>query len=330
MRELCIFAFKSFNSFKFVVLWSNFKLDKLNQKRIHIEAHYLKELLYFIFFCFGFALLGAIFIKFAGSLLGIENASQMAKSLTANSTAGERNQIRFFLFLSHFFTFLLPCIAYAIWRYRSATLQELHLNKIPHLNNILYCTVIILVAFNFVMLLMWINQQIPLTEAMIKGEEMAAEMTKNLLILDSRWELVITLFAVAVTPAIGEELMFRGILQPTFEKLFKNGHVAVWLSAILFSAIHFQMQGFIPRMFLGAILGYFYLWSRNLWVPIFAHFVFNGSQVLGKYFNKVEIETPNIEFSEIIIPSLVSLMFLLGLGYLFWKFNKPKDQTTNL
>ncbi|MFT6149733.1 MAG: membrane protease YdiL (CAAX protease family) [Saprospiraceae bacterium] len=180
------------------------------------------------------------------------------------------------------------------------------------------------------MLLMWINQQIPLTEAMIKSEEMAAEMTKNLLILDSRWELVITLFAVAVTPAIGEELMFRGILQPTFEKLFKNGHVAVWLSAILFSAIHFQMQGFIPRMFLGAILGYFYLWSRNLWIPILAHFVFNGSQVLGKYFNKIEIETPNIEFSEIIIPSLVSLTFLLGLGYLFWKFNKSKDRPINL
>lgn len=296
----------------------------MNQQRNHIENGF-KELLIFIFFCFGFALLGAGVILLIGKSFGLENASAMMQNLTENSTAGERNQVRLFVFLNHAFMFASPCFAYAIFRYRTATFQELHLNKIPHPNNILYSVVIILVAYPFVILLMWINQQVPLSQAMIDMEKMAAEMTQNLLILDSISELVITLLVVAVTPAIGEELMFRGVLQPIFEKLFKNGHVAVWVAAVLFSAIHFQMQGFLPRMFLGAILGYFYLWSRNLWIPIFAHFVFNGSQVIGKYVSKIEMESPDVALSKIIVPSLVSLVFLLGLGYLFWKFNQSNQ-----
>lgn len=312
------------NCFKFVFLWSNFKIDKVNQQRNHIENGFI-ELLIFIFFCFGFALFGAAMILLLGKVFGLENASELMQNLTENSTAGERNQVRLFVFLNHILMFALPCLAYAIFRYRRTAFQELHLNKMPHPNNILYSGILILVAFPFVMLLMWINQQVPLSQAMIDMEKMAEEVTKNLLILDSGWELIITLLVVAVTPAIGEELMFRGILQPIFEKLFKNGHTAVWLSAILFSAIHFQMQGFLPRMFLGGILGYFYLWTRNLWVPMFAHFVFNGSQVIGKYVTEMEMETPDVELSKIIVPSLVSLGFLLGLGYLFWKFNQSNQ-----
>lgn len=296
-------------------------------------AKYILELLIFILFCLGFALLGTLFIFALGYIFGIENPANLAQNLTENSTATERNQVRTILFFSHSFTFLIPCLAFAFWKYKRDTFEKLHLNKMPHPNNILYSVIIILVALPFVMLLMWINQQIPLSQSMIDMEKMAAEMTKNLLLFSNSSELIITILAVAVTPALGEELMFRGVLQPIFEKIFKNGHVAVWVAAILFSAIHFQMQGFLPRMFLGAILGYYYLWSRNLWVPIFAHFVFNGSQVIMAYVDKMEIETSNVEFSEIIVPSLVSLFFLTGLGYFFWKFNHSNqpilDQNEN-
>ena len=123
--------------------------------------------------------------------------------------------------------------------------------------------------------------------------------------------------------------MFRGILQPIFQKAFQNKHIAVWLAAILFSAIHFQMQGFIPRMLLGAFLGYFYLWTNNLWVSIFAHLVFNGSQVFGKYANTMAIENPEINLHEIALPSLISLAFLIILGRLFFKFNKSINQHIN-
>jgi uncharacterized protein len=314
----------SLKNFKFVVYSTKFKIDSVNQERNHIENYFI-ELLLFILFCFAFVLLGTGVILLIGKVFALENAATMMQNLTENSTLAERNQVRAFLFLNHAFMFAFPCFAYAIFRYKSAAFETLHLTKMPHPNNILYSAIIILVAFPFVMLLMWLNQQVPLSQAMIEMEKTAAEMVKNLLILDNPWELVITLLVVAVTPAIGEELMFRGVLQPIFEKLFKNGHLAVWVAAILFSAIHFQMQGFLPRMFLGAILGYFYLWTRNLWIPIFAHFVFNGSQVIGSYVGEIEIENPNVDLNEIIIPSLVSLVFLLGLAYLFWKFNQSNQ-----
>lgn len=293
-----------------------------NQRRYFEE--FVKELLIFIGFCLVFALLAAVLTMLLGKLWNIDSFSDLAKNLSEKSEPDARNTFRYYLILSHSFTFALPCIAYAIWKNRDNTLSALQLNKSPHPNNILYSGIIMMAAFPFVMLTMWLNQQIPVSETMMEMEKMATEMAENLLVMNSPHEFVLTLIAVAATAAIGEELMFRGILQPMFEKLFRNGHVAVWITAVLFSAIHFQMQGFIPRMLLGAILGYFFLWSRNLWIPIFAHFLFNGSQVVLKYGSEIEIESPKVELNQIIIPGIVSLIIIIALGNLFRKFNQQR------
>ena len=293
-----------------------------NQRRYFEE--FVKELLIFIGFCLVFALLAAVLTMLLGKLWNIDSFSDLAKNLSEKSEPDARNTFRYYLILSHSFTFALPCIAYAIWKNRDNTLSALQLNKSPHPNNILYSGIIMMAAFPFVMLTMWLNQQIPVSETMMEMEKMATEMAENLLVMNSPYEFVLTLIAVAATAAIGEELMFRGILQPMFEKLFRNGHVAVWITAVLFSAIHFQMQGFIPRMLLGAILGYFFLWSRNLWIPIFAHFLFNGSQVVLKYGSEIEIESPKVELNQIIIPGIVSLIIIIALGNLFRKFNQQR------
>ncbi|MFK7949901.1 MAG: lysostaphin resistance A-like protein [Saprospiraceae bacterium] len=294
----------------------------INQKR-NIEG-FIKEFLFFLGFCLLFAFAGAAMTILLGKIWDIDNFSNLAKVLSEKSEPDTRNTIRYYLILSHSFTFALPCIAYAIWRNRQQALSALKLHQTPHPNNILYSGIIILAAFPFVMLTMWLNQQIPISETMIEMEKMANEMAKNLLVMNSTYEFILTLIAVAATAAIGEELMFRGILQPMFEKVFKNGHIAVWITAVLFSAIHGQMHGFIPRMLLGAILGYFFLWSRNLWIPIFAHFVFNGSQVVLKYSTPIQIENPEVEFNQIIIPAIASLVIIIGLGNLFRKFNLQK------
>ena len=287
----------------------------------------MREFLTFLLFCLVFAIAGVLVTMLLGTLWNIENFSVLAQTLSEKSEPDARNTIRHYLILRHSFTYALPCIAYAVFKCRGSIFTALKLDKVPHPSNILYSGMIILIAFPFVMLTMWLNQQIPLTETMIEAEKMVAELAKNLLVMESGYEFGLTLIAVAVTAAVGEELMFRGILQSMFEKLFKNGHIAVWVTAILFSAIHFQMQGFIPRMLLGAILGYFFLWTRNLWIPIFAHFVFNGSQVVMKYATQMEIENPEVEFNEIIVPAIASFIIVLGIGHLFRKFNLQK--TTN-
>ncbi|MFL5752599.1 MAG: CPBP family intramembrane glutamic endopeptidase [Bacteroidia bacterium] len=111
-------------------------------------------------------------------------------------------------------------------------------------------------------------------------EKSATALTEAFFRDRSAMGLVINLFVVAFMAALSEELFFRGLLQRLFAECKMNIHVAIWLSAFLFSAFHMQFYGFLPRMFLGAVLGYLYAFSGNLWVPIIAHFVNNAFQVV--------------------------------------------------
>ena len=89
---------------------------------------------------------------------------------------------------------------------------------------------------------------------------------------------------IAILPALGEELMFRGVIQRILTNWTKNYHWGIWITAFLFSAMHMQFYGFLPRMALGAMFGYLLVWTGTMWVPILAHFVNNAMGVLGYYF----------------------------------------------
>ncbi|MEO0332938.1 MAG: CPBP family intramembrane glutamic endopeptidase, partial [Bacteroidota bacterium] len=106
------------------------------------------------------------------------------------------------------------------------------------------------------------SQLSPAFENWARGkEEELKELTEYLTRFDSIAGLLIGLVVIAVLPAVGEELLFRGLVQPKMQQLFENAHVAIWLSAICFSAIHLQFYGFFPRLLLGALFGYLFYWS---------------------------------------------------------------------
>lgn len=126
-------------------------------------------------------------------------------------------------------------------------------------------------------------------------EDNLARMTEFLTTFRSFWEFLAGLFVIAVLPAIGEEFIFRGLIQNELHRGSKNIHVAVWVSAILFSAIHIQFFGFVPRMLLGALFGYLYYWSGNLWIPIIAHFFNNGFSLTMLYLHRQGISELNVE-----------------------------------
>ena len=119
----------------------------------------------------------------------------------------------------------------------------------------------------------WMRQQ----------EDQLATLTQRFLYMPSAVDLVINLLMIALIPAIGEELLFRGCLQPIFGRLAKNAHVGIGLAAIVFSAIHLQFYGFIPRMLLGALFGYLYYYGNSLWYPILGHFLNNGTAVVAVF-----------------------------------------------
>lgn len=120
-------------------------------------------------------------------------------------------------------------------------------------------------------------------EWMREAEDAAENLTKAFLKVDNIGGLLFNLFMIAVLPALGEELLFRGVIQQLLTRITRNYHWGIWLAAALFSALHMQFYGFIPRMFLGAMFGYLLVWSGSLWLPIVAHFINNAAAVILQY-----------------------------------------------
>ena len=128
-----------------------------------------------------------------------------------------------------------------------------------------------------------------------RTEAFAAELTKAITTNLSPIGFILAFIVVGIIPAIGEELVFRGLIQTEFQRAFRNPHTAIWLTAIFFSAMHLQFMGFFPRVLLGAFMGYLYYWSGNLAVPIIAHFFNNGFQVIALYLNQIGIISIDLE-----------------------------------
>jgi uncharacterized protein len=209
--------------------------------------------------------------------------------------------------------------------------------SIPSSKQSLYLiTVIVTIAFMLVNspFIEW-NASVYLPE-FLKGfeewartrEDFATEVTEFLTTFDGTGQLLIGIFVIAVLPAIGEEFVFRGLLQPQLHKSTGNIHIAIWVSAFLFSAMHMQFFGLVPRMLLGGLFGYLYYWSGNLWIAMLAHFVNNGFAVTMLYFHQQGV-------SELDMNSTESAPWGLVVGasvvtFILLYFFKQQSTTTEL
>lgn len=160
-------------------------------------------------------------------------------------------------------------------------------------------------------------------------EDRNAELTRFLTEFDSTAQLIVAIVVIAVFPAIGEEFVFRGILQKRFTSLTGNIHVAIWISAALFSAIHLQFYGFVPRMLLGALFGYLYFWSGNLWTAIAAHFMNNAASVLALYAYQQGKFEYDIDKPEAMPVYAIAVSFVLtaALMYYFYRHHQQINPT---
>lgn len=167
-----------------------------------------------------------------------------------------------------------------------------------------------------------------LEEVLRNAEEQAAQITMAFLEMNSIPDLAYNLALVAVLPAFGEELLFRGALQRLLIEKFGNIHVGIWLAAFIFSAFHNQFYGFIPRMLLGAGFGYMVVWSGSLWYAILAHLVNNGAGVLLHYYVLKNQIPPKVEeFGSMPDQQLFVLLSALITAagfYLIWHLKKSE------
>lgn len=154
-------------------------------------------------------------------------------------------------------------------------------------------------------------------------ENRLMRLTELLTGFDTVGGLIVGLIVIAVLPAIGEELAFRGMIQKELWRGTGNIHVAIWASAFIFSAIHMQFFGFLPRLLLGALFGYLYYWSGNLIVPIVAHFVNNAFGVILIYLANIKVidvdwtETEAAPWSWVIVCSVIAVLLLVQLKRLY-------------
>jgi membrane protease YdiL (CAAX protease family) len=192
--------------------------------------------------------------------------------------------------------FIIPSVIFLIY-FKNKNNDWLALSNKPTLNQLILIFICVICLSPTINFLAELNSWIPFPQWVYDSEAEALKITKAFLQMNSIDVLLINLFVVAILPGIGEELLFRGVLQNIFKNVFNNTHVSIWLTAILFSAMHMQFLGFIPRMLLGALFGYLYIWSGSIWLPMIAHFINNGVAVLMGYFisiNTIDASTENI------------------------------------
>lgn len=234
------------------------------------------------------AVAGFIVFGFLAYLIGYFIwGSALIEDLRNGSVSVEFQKL--LLVLSSTGTFVIPPLIFAKLESRKP-LAYLNFKKPEPIYLIFLALIIMVSATPFIEWTIFINQQIQLpaflepVENWMKYKEMAGEiLTKQLLVMDSGLSLAVNLLIMAIIPAIGEELMFRGGIQKIFTKWTNNYHLGVWIAAIAFSSIHFQFYGFIPRMLMGVLFGYMLVFSNSMWVPIIAHFYNNASIVIVAY-----------------------------------------------
>jgi hypothetical protein len=241
--------------------------------------------------------------------------------------------LKLFQLLSAIGLFIVPPIIYGIIVSKKP-FAALALNNFSIPKNWLLVLLIMVGATPFMSWLVEFNSELilpeflaPLEAWMKQSEQSAEQLTKLFLTFDGLGSFLYILLIVAVVPAIGEELLFRGVLQKIMVDWIKNYHIAIWVTAILFSALHMQFYGFLPRMLLGAMFGYIFYWSGSLWLPILGHFINNGSVVILSFFYPEMINDTEITLFEgnaNWIATIVSGVILLGLMVVFKRLNTAK------
>ncbi len=235
--------------------------------------------------------------------------------------------------------FIIPSIVFAFLVSKSPV-RYLSLKLTPAFVSTVAGIAVIIAILPFIHWIAGINEMMTLPDWlsgiegwMKRSEDQAKELVEMFLSTTTITGLALNLFMIAVLPAIGEELLFRGVLLRLFREWTKNPHIAVLISAFLFSALHLQFYGFLPRFILGIILGYLFVWTRSVWVPILVHFVNNGIAVVAAwYFARGNIDRDIESIGEVDQPIVILsslIMVLAMLTMIHYYEHKKKEAPLN-
>jgi uncharacterized protein len=285
------------------------------------------KILLLLFLVLGFLLISSILGILVAKPLFRMNVSEIYQILS-NPDAENLGLVKYFQIIQSIFLFLVPALI-AAWLYSQNMPQYLYADKKPAVLTLVVVMVTLAVAIPFLNALALFNSEMVLphwmhsVEVKIKSlEETAGRLTGLFLTGGNGFTLALNMFMIAVLPALGEEFLFRGLIQRLLIEWTKNKHAGIWIAAFVFSFIHFQFYGFLPRFLLGLYFGYLLVWSSSIWVPVTGHFINNGVAVLYYHFATKPMGETSMdklgtskEFDYVLYLSLISTVMLLIFTY---------------
>ena len=275
----------------------------------------------------GRSVFAQLFVLLATVMAGTGVAAGVAAAMASGGMSGDPAAtpvwaLQLLQFLSAACVFLLPALLTA--RLCSGLpLRFLRIRRLPEGKLILWVTLATLTLSPAVSLTGYWNMQMhlpdtlaPLEAWMRQAEDAAAELVERFVAVEGVAAWAGNLLVIAVMAALAEECMFRGALLAILRRGIRNQHAVIWLTAVIFSAIHLQFYGFLPRMLLGAFLGYLLFLTDNLWLPVWAHFVNNAVGITAMSHDSLR-EHPL--FTEELAPDDAGILYLAaGIGLLLF------------
>ena len=291
-----------------------------------IDAGPTRQFIWLLILCLtGFSIASFLSIAISSLMFGF-TLPEIASFPSNPNQAGALTVLRLSQFLSACGLFLFPPVALCYLRNIPLSIGLFTKQK-PQFALFILAMVLMWIQLPLINLLATFNDALvfpeslkPLGEWMRIQEEQAAKLTEAFLSMPNPADLVISLFIMALIPALGEELLFRSTLQPLITKWTNKPIIAIGITAFVFSFIHFQFFGFLPRFFMGAFLGYLFYWSGSVWYSVAAHFANNGLAVCVYYLKQHDLinfstddlgSGPNATFQVLISLCIIPVGLLL-------------------
>lgn len=259
-----------------------------------------------------------LFLMVFGFVFG--TALSAVGSIFFGDTMSELGKLRFAQISGQISSFLIPPLFYAAL-VKEKPLDSLGFKKMPVWALLGIVAMFTVLPFNS-LLTEW-NEGFTLPESMAAVEEMlrtteelAERVMTQLVSVDTIDGLIINILMIGALAAVSEELLFRSVIQPFFIKVCKNAFIGIAITSVLFSAMHFEFYGFIPRIVLGFMLGYMYHLTGSIWTSMLMHFVNNATIVVLYYlsFNGiVEMDVEKFGSSENVVVIIGSLVMTVAI-----------------
>ncbi len=231
-------------------------------------------------------------------------------------------------FMSCVFIFLIPSFATAFLCSHNPK-KFLRVKKVQNIKIFLLAGLMLLLIYPTIELTAYLNSKIQLPEYLSpvenwirQSEDKAIEITESLLSEKGIIPFSVNLLVIAVMAGITEEFLFRGALLSIIRQKITNPHLVIWLVAVIFSAVHFQFYGFLPRTLLGAFLGYTLYWSKNIWVPVFLHILNNSMAIISYNISQNKLSITESIYNKNISAAII--FAVTGLGLFIFCFRKMK------